>query len=631
MIRYNARIRVSLLGISMSVLRFLFVLPIIMFMALMFGCSSGTPRTGIDPNSYGTVSGQSVTGPVFSIESLQQFAIGANAICNGLDLSESGTVGDIAQLLCLSNKLSLSANPGLSTLLSNGTKLSDFIVNNPVGVTSVASYRIIYTTAGAPYVNAGTANDGVHNVSAAVLVPQVNGHPLAESSIKGVLLYFHATIISKGGVPSDFYGNITDPTANPNSTDALLAINEDMVLASIYASQGFVVVVPDYVGQGIDWTYQHPYVLFPQTNVQSGFNAIKAARTALTSSELVLPTQTKLYISAYSEGGAYAIWASKMAQMPTYANFLAENGFNLVRTAGASGVYDLSGAMLHFEFSNASNSWESSENIWNMSPGIQSVGDYASLYPSIRAVSSLNIGLAKPPLTGYILTTFVYYNSSTAAFSVLAPEFSAMQNCLSISDYIVESTSTADQLVGSCPLPYNIAPLYNMPGLTQSQVGLQALYSAMGVSNYLTGGLTSRELFQQAATGFSDNAITNFVTPGALTDPTLIDFAKQQDIISWTTTSPIDIIYLDYDSTVTNVSSQEACGIRHDFIAPGQSVKDLSAPGMVNCINVQNASNESNPLKSLYTQDGGIPIFLDHSSAQYVLQLFALNQFLANK
>jgi len=72
--------------------------------------------------------------------------------------------------------------------------------------------------------------------------------------IKGIVLYFHPTLFNRQLVPS-------------NLGVSYLAI------IGIYSSVGIAVVFTDYIGMGENQI--HPYILFPQQNVQSAMLALE--------------------------------------------------------------------------------------------------------------------------------------------------------------------------------------------------------------------------------------------------------------------------------------------------------------------------------------------------------------------
>jgi|GEM_PF-5236029 len=629
--------------------------------------TSGTTRAAVDPNgAYGIVQGAAVpyTGPllaaytptvlqgVINTSPAVTSLLGFNGfgVCNGL-ASTSGS-----QMLCQVNQAAINGNPSFSTIFPNGgaaVNVGNFVVAGAtaLGIKVIQPYRIMYSTAGAPYQFAGGATNP-QTVSAAVLVPQIApGVPLPAAQIKGVLLFYHGTDLSKGGVPSDFDGTLT-PNNSPSAiqANAGTAYALDATLAAVFATQGYVVVAPDYVGQGVNYQVQHPYVVFPQTNAQSGLNALSAARTALAAQGVMLPSPAKLYISSYSEGGSYALWASQLAQT-TYASFLSNNGFVLRRTIGVSGAYDLTGATLNYEFANASNSLNPAVNTWNVSPGI--IPSSSLITPAVQAaarvVAATNLAVSKTSLAGYFLTTLAYYNSSSAAVNVLAPNYSPMNACVNWD--VINSTGTypgtaanpgtvtPQSTFTSCPLALNVIGTYNTSGLTETQVANQsfaaAAASSIGPNAFFTGGQTYTNLTTSLATGYTNNSVGSFVEPGVLNDPTITPFLAQQNIQSMATNSPTDLLFLDYDSTVSNINSLEACGnlpssAQFPGFQPGYTggMKQLSPAGMVNCINF--ANDGAGQFSQLFTQVGNVPIMVDHGQAIAVLQILTLNQITAN-
>lgn len=60
-------------------------------------------------------------------------------------------------------------------------------------------------------------------------------------SPKGVILYYHPTVFDNAGVPSNF--------SKDNQTSLIF----DVTYAAIYVANGYIVVAPDYIGQGDDY------------------------------------------------------------------------------------------------------------------------------------------------------------------------------------------------------------------------------------------------------------------------------------------------------------------------------------------------------------------------------------------
>ncbi len=258
---------------------------------------------------------------------------------------------------------------------------ADPISNNPLGIQNVDAVKIAYGA-----INVG----GVPvTVSGGIVVPE-----LASTSIKGIVLFFHGTTVQRTNVPSNFI------TANNSG-----ASNTGPLLAALWASQGYVVVMPDYIGLGDDTADPHPYVAYPVENAQSGLAMVKAARSYLGNR---LQGRAPLFIVGYSEGGAYALQAAHMMQdNPRYANSLKAT---LTDVVPISGAFDLTGTMLPYLFFNIS----AANNPW------------FSLDPSVSALS-------KPYLSGDLVLSFAHYQNIAPTDILVQPVYVCaqgnQQNC----------------------------------------------------------------------------------------------------------------------------------------------------------------------------------------------------------
>ena len=145
---------------------------------------------------------------------------------------------------------------------------------------------------------------------------------------KGLVLYFHGTTADRGNVPSRYDG------------DRDLSEAEYAVMA--FASGGYAVAAPDYLGLG-DSPGIHPYAL-SRVNSRSGLDMVQPAFEALESAGI--QTTNRIFISGYSEGGGVAMWATRLRQ---------EQGLPVFRSAPLLGPYDLSGTQAHAMLSDHSN------------------------------------------------------------------------------------------------------------------------------------------------------------------------------------------------------------------------------------------------------------------------------------
>ncbi|HVE56270.1 MAG TPA: alpha/beta hydrolase, partial [Pyrinomonadaceae bacterium] len=136
---------------------------------------------------------------------------------------------------------------------------------------------------------------------------------------KGLVVFNHGTIADRQKSPSRF-------TGKDNGSEAQVA-----VLA--FASGGYAVVMPDYLGLG-DHTGPHPYPL-ANANSPSAVDIIAPARQI--ARRLNINVGAQLYVSGYSEGGAVGMWMLRDLEKKSGADY------TVTSAALGSGPYDLSG------------------------------------------------------------------------------------------------------------------------------------------------------------------------------------------------------------------------------------------------------------------------------------------------
>ena len=179
------------------------------------------------------------------------------------------------------------------------------IVGSPV--CDIAAYHIEYATVGG-------ANEAT-TASGALLVP--SGSHSGCSGPRPVVLYGHATATDRGF-------NIADLTHEQNA--------EGLFLAAVFASQGYIVVAPNYVGYD---TSTLPYDAFLVGDQQSEdmIDALLAARSALPTADASATTDSgKLFITGYSQGGYVALATHRAMQA---------SGMAVTASAPMSGPYAL--------------------------------------------------------------------------------------------------------------------------------------------------------------------------------------------------------------------------------------------------------------------------------------------------
>jgi len=135
------------------------------------------------------------------------------------------------------------------------------------------------------------------SASGALMIP--TGAAPQCSGPRPVLLYAHGTQVDKTV-------NIADPT-NPNNKEGVL-------VAAMFAAQGYIVVAPNYVGYDTSSADYHPY-LNEDAESKDMIDALTAARSALGK---VLASGTtdngRLFITGYSQGGHVAMATHKAMQ-----------------------------------------------------------------------------------------------------------------------------------------------------------------------------------------------------------------------------------------------------------------------------------------------------------------------------
>ena len=209
------------------------------------------------------------------------------------------------------------------------------ILNNPLGVTGILFQPVTYSTQ-------VTLPQGIqtYQVSGGMIMPQ----GITGAQIKGVVVYFHATQFNKSVVGSNYTNN-----------------GETRLTAQVFASQGYIVITPDYVGQGIDWQNVHPYVLYPQVSAKTAVDLLSAVAPLIKAQYNLGDSATlKLFSAGYSEGGAYSIWFTSFL----YGNpGMLDGLYQLKHSVGMEGAYNTSQVTKGFLFDDVSTAGGNPYNI----------------------------------------------------------------------------------------------------------------------------------------------------------------------------------------------------------------------------------------------------------------------------
>jgi pimeloyl-ACP methyl ester carboxylesterase len=149
--------------------------------------------------------------------------------------------------------------------------------------------------------------------SGALMVP--TGAAPSCQGARPVLLYAHGTSTGKAF-------NIAD-LASGNNSEAIL-------LAAVFAAQGYIVVAPNYAGYDTSTLSYHPYLVAAQQS-HDMMDALTAARSAF--ANVGANGSAKLFLTGYSQGGYVALATLRAMQTA---------GVSVTAAAPMSGPYALS-------------------------------------------------------------------------------------------------------------------------------------------------------------------------------------------------------------------------------------------------------------------------------------------------
>jgi len=162
------------------------------------------------------------------------------------------------------------------------------------------------------YETVGAASE-LTSASGALMVSSGSGGTC--SGARPVLLYAHGTNTDRAF-----------DIAELNNSNA-----EGILLASIFASAGYIVVAPNYAGYDTSTLSYHPYLDADQQS-KDMIDALAAARAALPTLSTSVTDGGKLFITGYSQGGHVAMATHQAMQVA---------GSTVTASAPMSGPYAL--------------------------------------------------------------------------------------------------------------------------------------------------------------------------------------------------------------------------------------------------------------------------------------------------
>ena len=138
----------------------------------------------------------------------------------------------------------------------------------------------------------------------------------------------------QGARPIVLYAHGTNADRAFNIADLQTADNgEGLLMAAVFAAEGYIVVAPNYVGYDTSTLGYHPYLNGDQQS-KDMIDALAAARSALPAANAPGTTDSgQLFVTGYSQGG-YVAMATHRA--------LQEAGQTVTASAPMSGPYALS-------------------------------------------------------------------------------------------------------------------------------------------------------------------------------------------------------------------------------------------------------------------------------------------------
>ena len=429
--------------------QFAWVLAISLPSLLLFGCGSGDSDTGAIGGT-GPVRGTLLQSPPSRVASLSP-----------TELQAAIATGDLAQAL-----VQLVATPKCGVDVH-------YLQYNTVGGSSEA------TTA-----------------SGAMMIP--TGTDAACQGPRPIVLYAH-------GTSADRTYNI----ANFATTHDI----EGLLMAVVFAAQGYIVVAPNYAGYDSSTLNYHPYLNADQSSKEM-IDILGAARSALPTTYAPSVTDSgKLFITGYSQGGHVAMAAHRALQAA---------GQTVTASAPMSGPYALA-----------------------------AFGD---------AVFYGNVNLGAPILSVLLLTSYqhAYGNIYTNTTDVFEPQYasgidSLLPSATATSTLYSQGKLPQTQLFSSTP-PDPIYASLTPPTTPANFAPLFAL--GFGPNNLITNAF--RLAYLNDAQANPDGAwptTTTGLPPAAPANPARQAF-KRNDLRDWTPTTPVLLCAGDQDPTVFYMNTQ---------------------------------------------------------------------------
>jgi pimeloyl-ACP methyl ester carboxylesterase len=348
---------------------------------------------------------------------------------------------------------------------------------------TVNVYHMEYETVG----GAGEAA----TASAALMVPTGSGATC--SGARPLVMYAHGTNTSKTFNMADLSNN-----------------SEGLLMASIFASQGYIVVAPNYAGYDTSTLPYHPYLNGDQQS-KDMIDSLAAARSAYATAST--SDNGKVFITGYSQGGYVAMATHKAMQAA---------GTAVTAAAPMSGPYALA-----------------------------AFGD---------AIFEGEVDMSAPANFNLVVTSYQhsYQNVYTSPTDVYEAQYA------SGADELLPSATAISAIYANGQLPQNV--LFNSTPPSPAYASMTPATTPANLAPSFALGFGTPDLvpnayrlsFLQDAAANPDGGFPTATTgvPAAAPGLALRQDLKTNDLRNWTPTAPVLLCAGDSDPTVFYLNTQ---------------------------------------------------------------------------
>ena len=330
----------------------------------------------------------------------------------------------------------------------------------------------------------------------------------------GALMVPSGSADCQGGRPATLYAHGTSTTKTYDiSAFASTNNSEGMVLAAVFAAEGYIVVAPNYVGYDTSTLSYHPFLVADQQS-KDMIDALTAARSALPVAEASATTDGgKLFVTGYSQGGYVAMATHRAMQAA---------GMTVTAAVPMSGPYALSA------FADAI--FEGEVNASGVPNAIMLIGGYQHSFGNV-----------------YSSTTDVFSAQYATGIDMLLPgttPVSTLRDQGKVPDALFSSTPPDPSFAAETPAtqPANLAPVF-AAGFAANNFLITNAYRL----SYLQDALANPDGgFPTAAGG---------LPPGAPANALRQDL-KNNDLRTWSPAAPVLLCAGNSDPTVFYLNTQ---------------------------------------------------------------------------